>query len=295
MATRFVGARVKRVEDPRLLTGRGCYVDDVTVPGMLHAAFAAQPARARTHRPRRCGACPSSSGRRRSVHRPRHREHDQRLRRAAAAPRPVPPDAPGARGGPRASGRRPGRARRRLHARDRGGRGRARRGRVRHASAGRHHRPGARPRSSSRMARRRRQRALPHRRRVRRRRVGVPCRGPRRAPAVRAASPLQPADGDAGVRRRGRLGVGLAHLLRGDAEPARPEVVARAAGGPATDYPLVAGAVASAGSPASARSGRRGVRDADARADGDRPDVHTASAPEAQTRGSARGPPTVPS
>ncbi len=39
MANRFVGARVKRVEDPRLLTGKGRYIDDVTYPGMLHAAF----------------------------------------------------------------------------------------------------------------------------------------------------------------------------------------------------------------------------------------------------------------
>jgi len=39
MANRLVGARVKRVEDPRLLTGQGRYVDDVTYPGMLHAAF----------------------------------------------------------------------------------------------------------------------------------------------------------------------------------------------------------------------------------------------------------------
>src|SRR5687768_2388286 len=38
-AGRFVGQSVKRVEDPRLLTGRGRYVDDVTVPGMLHATF----------------------------------------------------------------------------------------------------------------------------------------------------------------------------------------------------------------------------------------------------------------
>jgi carbon-monoxide dehydrogenase large subunit len=36
---RFVGASVRRVEDPRLLTGGGSYVDDVTVPGLLHAAF----------------------------------------------------------------------------------------------------------------------------------------------------------------------------------------------------------------------------------------------------------------
>jgi carbon-monoxide dehydrogenase large subunit len=35
----LVGARVPRVEDPRLLTGRGRYVADITLPGMLHAAF----------------------------------------------------------------------------------------------------------------------------------------------------------------------------------------------------------------------------------------------------------------
>ena len=38
-AGRFVGQSVRRKEDPRLLTGRGTYVDDVVVPGMLHAAF----------------------------------------------------------------------------------------------------------------------------------------------------------------------------------------------------------------------------------------------------------------
>ena len=38
-AGRFVGQAVRRREDPRLLTGRGSYVDDVVVPGMLHAAF----------------------------------------------------------------------------------------------------------------------------------------------------------------------------------------------------------------------------------------------------------------
>ena len=34
-----VGARVQRVEDPRLLTGKGCYVDDRQPPGTLHLAF----------------------------------------------------------------------------------------------------------------------------------------------------------------------------------------------------------------------------------------------------------------
>ena len=36
---RSVGMSVKRVEDPRILTGAGNYLDDVVVPGMLHAAF----------------------------------------------------------------------------------------------------------------------------------------------------------------------------------------------------------------------------------------------------------------
>lgn len=36
---KFVGARVKRLEDPRLLTGSGAFVDDRRVPGLLHVAF----------------------------------------------------------------------------------------------------------------------------------------------------------------------------------------------------------------------------------------------------------------
>ena len=42
-AGRFVGARVERKEDPRFLTGRGRYTDDVVLPGMLHAAFVRSP------------------------------------------------------------------------------------------------------------------------------------------------------------------------------------------------------------------------------------------------------------
>ena len=48
VATRYAGTRVPRVEDNRLLTGRGTFVDDVTRPGMLHACFVRSPfARAR--------------------------------------------------------------------------------------------------------------------------------------------------------------------------------------------------------------------------------------------------------
>src|SRR5918994_2135124 len=47
-AARYAGARVGRVEDPRLLAGTGTFVDDVTRPGMLHACFVRSPfARAR--------------------------------------------------------------------------------------------------------------------------------------------------------------------------------------------------------------------------------------------------------
>jgi carbon-monoxide dehydrogenase large subunit len=47
-AARYVGTRVQRVEDARLLTGRGTFVDDVVRPGMFHAAFVRSPfARAR--------------------------------------------------------------------------------------------------------------------------------------------------------------------------------------------------------------------------------------------------------
>jgi carbon-monoxide dehydrogenase large subunit len=39
-AGRYIGQRVRRKEDPRLLTGRGQFVDDISLPGMLHVAFA---------------------------------------------------------------------------------------------------------------------------------------------------------------------------------------------------------------------------------------------------------------
>lgn len=42
-AARSVGARVLRSEDLRILTGRGRYLDDIVLPGMLHAAFLHSP------------------------------------------------------------------------------------------------------------------------------------------------------------------------------------------------------------------------------------------------------------
>lgn len=47
-AARYAGARVPRVEDARLITGHGTYVDDIVRPGMVHACFVRSPfARAR--------------------------------------------------------------------------------------------------------------------------------------------------------------------------------------------------------------------------------------------------------
>src|SRR5881397_3590321 len=43
MGAKFFGAAVKRREDPRFLRGEGRFVDDVTLPGMLHAAFLRSP------------------------------------------------------------------------------------------------------------------------------------------------------------------------------------------------------------------------------------------------------------
>jgi len=43
MATKLLGERIKRKEDPRLIQGRGHYVDDIKLGGMLHMAFARSP------------------------------------------------------------------------------------------------------------------------------------------------------------------------------------------------------------------------------------------------------------
>jgi carbon-monoxide dehydrogenase large subunit len=40
---RYIGQRVQRKEDARLLSGRGQFVDDISLPGMLHVAFARSP------------------------------------------------------------------------------------------------------------------------------------------------------------------------------------------------------------------------------------------------------------
>ena len=42
-ATGLIGAAIRRVEDPLLLTGKGCFVDDINLPGMLHMAVLRSP------------------------------------------------------------------------------------------------------------------------------------------------------------------------------------------------------------------------------------------------------------
>src|SRR3990172_9189657 len=39
MATKLLGERIKRKEDPRLIQGRSHYVDDFKLDGMLHMVF----------------------------------------------------------------------------------------------------------------------------------------------------------------------------------------------------------------------------------------------------------------
>jgi len=43
MGAKQFGARVARVEDPALLTGRACFVDDIKLRGMLHGCFVRSP------------------------------------------------------------------------------------------------------------------------------------------------------------------------------------------------------------------------------------------------------------
>ena len=39
----MIGASVLRVEDTPLMTGKGCYTEDIQVPGMRYLAFVRSP------------------------------------------------------------------------------------------------------------------------------------------------------------------------------------------------------------------------------------------------------------
>ena len=41
--TGLIGASIRRVEDAPLITGKGCYTEDIQLPGMLHLAFLRSP------------------------------------------------------------------------------------------------------------------------------------------------------------------------------------------------------------------------------------------------------------
>src|SRR5215813_11660334 len=43
MGAKWFGAAVKRKEDPALLAGKGRFIDDMRLPGTLHAAFVRSP------------------------------------------------------------------------------------------------------------------------------------------------------------------------------------------------------------------------------------------------------------
>src|SRR4026208_1845435 len=61
MGAKYFGAAVKRREDPRYLRGEGRFVDDIKLPGMLHAALVRSPhapARITALRTQAAGALP---------------------------------------------------------------------------------------------------------------------------------------------------------------------------------------------------------------------------------------------
>src|SRR3954464_2797327 len=43
MTTEVLGARVKRVEDPKFITGKGRYLDDIKLPAMAYMAILRSP------------------------------------------------------------------------------------------------------------------------------------------------------------------------------------------------------------------------------------------------------------
>ena len=105
----LVGKRIRRKEDPRLITGTATYVDDIQMPGMHHACILRSPHAAAKIRSLECRSRAPASRRGRSLHRRRcQRRRPGALRRIAARP---------ARSGAHHSGRRP-----RLFRRTSGGR-----------------------------------------------------------------------------------------------------------------------------------------------------------------------------
>ena len=131
IAARWVGQRMPRTEDQRMITGHGRYVDDLAKPGMVHAAFVRSTvARGRiVDAGRQRG--PPGAGRDRGADRGRDQHADPPVRA-----RPGRPDAPAAAGRRRRAVR--GRADRHRGGRVAvPGRGRRRAGQRGHRPAGR--------------------------------------------------------------------------------------------------------------------------------------------------------------
>ena len=63
--SRLFGSSIKRREDPRLITGKGAFTDDVKLPGMTYMAILRSPYGHATHHAHRHqqgqSACPASS------------------------------------------------------------------------------------------------------------------------------------------------------------------------------------------------------------------------------------------
>ena len=76
MATLF-GSGIKRREDPRLVTGRGTFVDDVKLPGMTFLAILRSPLCPRAHRAHRHPQGAQARRRRGCLHGRRHRREGQ--------------------------------------------------------------------------------------------------------------------------------------------------------------------------------------------------------------------------
>ena len=67
----LVGKRIRRKEDPRLITGTATYVDDIQMPGMHHAVHRPQPARRGQDQQHRHQSRAATSRRGRRLHRRR--------------------------------------------------------------------------------------------------------------------------------------------------------------------------------------------------------------------------------
>ncbi len=212
-AERYTGASIKRSEDPRILTGSGRYVDDIKLPGMLHAAFVRSPMAARPHPVRRRRGGPRAA--RRGGRADRRRPGGADRRRAGPAAGPVQPGRshPGvhpAGHGQGAPGRRSGGGRDRREPVPGRGRLRAGGGRLRRPAPGGERRLRAGPEQPAAVRQPGRQHRPPAlaervRRRVRDLRRGRPGgRGPhRRAPAPERAHGRPRLRGQLGRQHRG--------------------------------------------------------------------------------------------